>query len=78
MEYNKKHGITTQTIVKAITDIAQTTHKPKRRYKKEDIPPEERERLIHELIQQMEMASNNLEFEKATELRDQIEGLKEK
>jgi excinuclease ABC subunit B len=76
VEYNKKHGITPQTIIKAITDIAQTTHKPKKRYKKEDIPPEERERLIHELTQQMEMASNNLEFEKAVELRDQIEGLK--
>ena len=75
-EYNKKHGITPQTIVKAIKDIAETTHKPKKKYKKEQIPPEELDRLIHELTQQMEMASNNLEFEKAAELRDQIEGLK--
>jgi len=74
--YNKKHGITPQTIVKAITDIAQASHKPKKRYKKEQIPPEELDRLIHELNQQMELASQNLDFEKAAELRDQIEGLK--
>jgi excinuclease ABC subunit B len=73
--YNKKHGITPQTIVKAINDIAQHSHKPKKRYQKDTIPPEERERLIHELTLRMEMASENLEFEKAAELRDQIEGL---
>jgi len=76
--YNKKHGITPQTIVKAINDIAQHTHKPKKSYKKDQIPPEERERLVHELIRQMELASENLQFEKAAELRDQIEELKGK
>jgi len=76
--YNKKHGITPQTIVKAISDIAQHSHKPKKRYQKDMIPPEERDRLIHELNRQMELASENLEFEKAAELRDQIEGLKGK
>ncbi|MCK5139818.1 MAG: UvrB/UvrC motif-containing protein, partial [Thermodesulfovibrionia bacterium] len=76
--YNKKHGITPQTIVKAITDIAQASHKPKKRYDKEAIPKEEQGRLIHELTQQMELASANLEFEKAAELRDQIDDLQEK
>ncbi|MBN1258528.1 excinuclease ABC subunit UvrB [Candidatus Peregrinibacteria bacterium] len=74
--YNKEHGITPQTIVKAVHDIAQTTHKPKKKYRKSEVPPEELERLIHELVLQMEMASENLEFEKAAELRDQIEELK--
>ncbi|MBU0577394.1 excinuclease ABC subunit UvrB [Patescibacteria group bacterium] len=78
VEYNKKHGITPQTIIKAIKDIAQTSHKPKKRYKKDQIPVEERDRLIHELNDQMEMASRNLEFEKAAELRDQIEDLQGK
>ncbi len=74
--YNKKHGITPQTIVKAVHDIAQTTHKPKKKYQKSEVPPEELQRLIHELSLQMEMASENLEFEKAAELRDQIDELK--
>ena len=74
--YNKKHGITPQTIVKAIKDIAETTHRPKKRYEKEQIPPEELERLIHELTDQMELASQNLDFERAVELRDQIDGLR--
>lgn len=78
MAHNKKHGITPQTIVKAVKDIAQTSHKPKQRYNKEDLPKEEQERLIHELTQQMELASANLEFEKAAELRDQLDDLQEK
>ncbi|MBU0705620.1 excinuclease ABC subunit UvrB [Patescibacteria group bacterium] len=74
-QYNKKHGITPQTIVKAVKDIAQHTHKPKKKYNKEQVPAEERKRLIEELSRQMELASDNLEFEKAAELRDQIEDL---
>ena len=73
--HNKKHGITPQTIVKAVKDIAQAGHAPRKRYEKDTIPKEERERLIHELTLQMELASENLEFEKAAELRDQIEDL---
>jgi excinuclease ABC subunit B len=34
--------------------------------------------LIRELIGQMELASANLEFEKAAELRDQIKDIKDK
>jgi excinuclease ABC subunit B len=75
LDYNKKHGITPQTIIKAIKDIAQTSHRPKKKYNKEEVPKEERDRLIRELTEQMEMASENLEFEKAAELRDQIEDL---
>ncbi len=73
--YNKKHGITPQTIIKAVKDIAQHTNKPKKRYKKDDVPREEMDRLIKELTIQMDMASDNLEFEKAAELRDQIDDL---
>ena len=76
MAHNKKHGITPQTIKKAVHDIAQTSHKPRKKYKRDQIPKEEQERLIHELSKQMEIASQNLEFEKASELRDQIEDLK--
>ncbi len=75
--YNKAHGITPETIQKAVKDIAQTSHKPKKKYSKEKIPKEERERLIRELSLQMELAAENLEFEKAAELRDQIDDLQE-
>ena len=74
--YNEEHGITPQTIMKAVKDIAQTSHRPKKRYDKEKVPVEQREHLIRELTLQMELASENLEFEKAAELRDEIEDLK--
>ncbi len=74
-DYNKKHGITPQTIIKAVKDIAQHTNKPKKKYNKEEVPAEERKRLIEELSKQMELASDNLEFEKAADLRDQIDDL---
>jgi excinuclease ABC subunit B len=77
-DYNKKHGITPQTVVKAIKDISGTAHKSRKERRKEQIPPEELGRLIRELSEQMELASLNLEFEKAAELRDRIENLQSK
>jgi len=77
--YNKKHGITPKTIVKAIHDIAEDSRKaelnrPRRRHDK--IPADEKKRLIEDLEQQMELAAQNLEFEKAADLRDEIELLR--
>ena len=67
-KYNKDHGITPQSIIKAVSDIAQEQRKtelrrPKRNHNK--IPADERKRLMDELEKQMELASENLEFEKA-------------
>lgn len=77
-EYNQKHGITPQTIQKKVHDIQQGSHKPrKKKYDKNKIPKEEVERLIKELSNKMELASQNLEFEAAAELRDQIEELQQ-
>ena len=42
------------------------------------IPKEEFGRLIKHLEDQMDLASQNLEFERAAELRDQIEELQQK
>ena len=42
-----------------------------------EIPQEERGRLIKELMAQMDLAAENLQFEKAAALRDQIADLKE-
>lgn len=41
------------------------------------VPREEMGRFIRELEAQMDLASLNLEFEKAAELRDEIEFLRE-
>lgn len=77
LNYNEKYGITPKSIVKKIHDIQQSTHPPRKKYKKDQIPPEEIPRLLQELTNKMEIASQNLEFEKAAEFRDQIEGLQE-
>ncbi len=77
--YNKKHGITPQTIIKAVHDIAEESRKLELRRPKRDhtkIPLDERKRLMEELEQQMEIAAQNLEFEKAADLRDEIELLR--
>jgi excinuclease ABC subunit B len=74
--YNVKHGITPQSIQKAIHDISEEHRKIELRRPKRDpqkIPKDELKRLIEELEMQMEMAAQNLEFEKAADLRDEME-----
>jgi len=77
--YNEKHGITPKTIEKAVHDIAEESRKaelkrPRRKHDK--IPADEKKRLMEDLEQQMELAAQNLEFEKAADLRDEIELLR--
>jgi excinuclease ABC subunit B len=81
-DYNKKHGITPQTIMKAIKDIGMLKDKRasdegQRHINPKKIPREEMSRFIRELEAQMDLASQNLEFEKAAELRDEIDFLRE-
>lgn len=78
MEYNKKHGITPQTIVKAIREIQLPKKKDKKHIDTKKIPREELGRFIKMLEDQMEMASQNLDFEEAAELRDEIEEIRRK
>lgn len=78
-DYNKKHGITPKTIIKAVHNIAEEGKKLELRRPKMDhtkIPRDEKIRLMKELEDQMELASQNLEFEKAADLRDEIELLR--
>ncbi len=80
VEYNKKHGITPETIKKAVKDIAQFGGKKKEKGRGLDlkkVPKDEAKRLIQVLEAKMDIASQNLEFEKAAELRDEIEALRE-
>lgn len=77
--YNKEHGITPKGVAKAVE--ASTRSEEERAPKKLDlkkIPKEEYGAMIRDLTAQMDMASANLEFEKAAELRDLIQELKAK
>ncbi len=77
--HNKKHSITPTGISKAIGDTmprAEKEDKPRLDLKK--IPKDEYNHLIHDLTAQMNLASANLEFEKAADLRDMIEEIKSK
>jgi excinuclease ABC subunit B len=77
-EYNKEHGITPEGISRAVKDIAEhyshAEELPKIDPNK--VPTEEIDQLIGQLEVQMDMASQNLQFEKAGELRDQIDSLR--
>ncbi len=79
VQYNKDHGITPQTIIKAVRDLQM--HDPKKGKKRKldtkKIPPEELARLIKSLEVQMELAVQNLEFEKAAEMRDEIDEIRD-
>ncbi len=82
MAYNAKHGITPQTIKKAIKDIEmhrkEEEKKQVRRYDSKKVPKEELFRLIENLEAEMDLAAQNMEFEKAAVLRDEIEEMREK
>lgn len=79
--YNKKHGITPTSIQKRIADRMSHEESAEDKKKKIDlrkIPKDEYKHLIRDLTSQMDLASANLEFEKAAELRDLIAEIKSK
>jgi len=74
-DYNTKHGYTPETIIKAVKDIRnrdkdQNLVKLTNKLKK--IKPEDMPGVLADLQKQMQEASENLEFEKAIVIRDQI------
>ena len=83
--YNEQHGITPETITKGISDIAEFLQseakvpKSRRRRQREaagTMPPAEIERKIVELEEEMLAAAEDLRFEYAARLRDEIRDLK--
>ena len=74
--YNQQHGITPQGIQKTIHDITERVRaiaETKTPYAAQgDIPKDDLTRLVKDLEKQMKEAAQNLEFEKAALLRDQI------
>lgn len=81
-EYNRKHGITPQTIQKEIRDVIRATHaaeeqeeyKPASQFMK--LSKKEKEKVIKEMEKEMKEAAKALNFERAAELRDLILELK--
>ncbi len=85
LAYNIEHGITPETITKGISDIAEflmsesKVPKSRRRRQREaagTMPPAEIERKIVELEEEMLAAAEDLRFEYAARLRDEIRDLK--
>ncbi len=79
--YNAEHGITPQTIVKAIRHGIDVELKA-RRIAREMVAASESDYDANEMLrileEEMLSAANNLEFEKAAELRDKIKEVKAK
>ncbi len=81
MKYNEEHGITPQTIKKAVRDlisISKTIAKEEIAFEKdpESMSREELEKLIGAIQKQMKKAAADLNFEAAAELRDKMIELK--
>ena len=81
MKYNEEHGITPQTIKKAVRDlisISKAVAKEELRFEKdpESMNRKELEKLIAEVQKKMQRAAADLNFEAAAELRDKMIELK--
>ena len=83
IEYNEKHNITPQTIIKDVRDIIEATkvsedteiYNPMEEIK--DIHGKDKNKLIKKYTKEMTEAAKNLQFERAAQLRDMINKLKE-
>lgn len=80
-KYNEEHGITPQTIKKAVRDlisISKKVAKEETRFEKdpESMDKKELEKLIGEVQKKMQRAAADLDFESAAELRDKMIELK--
>ena len=86
LAYNEEHGITPESIVKGVSDIAEfltldspTVPSSKRRRGRKDLEgltPTELEKLVIELEEEMFTAAEELRFEYAAKLRDEIKELR--
>jgi excinuclease ABC subunit B len=84
--YNEEHGITPETIVKGVSDISEllsleSPHVPSSRRRRgraevEGMSPEDLEKLVITLEEEMYLAAEELRFEYAAKLRDEIKELR--
>lgn len=84
-EYNEEHGITPKTIVKSVREVINTAIAAEDSLDFKDIKDEENEftkdeinEMIDALKPEMYRAAEELDFEKAAEIRDKIKDLREK
>ncbi|MEC7523818.1 MAG: excinuclease ABC subunit UvrB [Myxococcota bacterium] len=77
-QYNEEHGITPETVKKSLFQMdaasggADWSSVPKAKLPEEALAPEEIPDKIEELRSRMLLAAENLEFERAAELRDEV------
>ena len=85
LAYNEEHGITPATIIKGVSDIAEfltmgATNVPASRrrgsQKAEGMAQSDLEKLAIELEEEMRLAAEELRFEYAARLRDEIRDLR--
>ena len=86
MAYNKEHGITPQTIRKAVEDILERQMKDAEDIQKEELRiqrssfnlliEKDRKKYLRSLEKEMRDLADRLEFEKAAAIRDEIERIK--
>ena len=88
LAYNVEHGITAATIVKGISDIAEFLQSDskiprgsrrraaERREQTKDMGTHELERMVVELEEEMSVAAEDLRFEYAAQLRDELRELR--
>ena len=84
--YNEQHGITPETIVKGISDISEflmsdskvpkKSRRGRRAEKQGDMSVSELEKMMRELEEEMLAAAEELRFEYAAKLRDEIRDLR--
>jgi excinuclease ABC subunit B len=78
--YNEAHGITPQTIVKAVRNLE--THREEQVQRAAafqeaaGLPPDELLKLAKSVEREMKRAAHDLEFERAAELRDRLVSLR--
>ena len=81
-KYNEEHGITPQTIKKAVRDliaISKAASASEEEFKKdpESMDARELEKLVKELTKKMRQAAAELNFEEAAKLRDRMKEVKQ-
>ena len=86
LAYNREHGITPETVQKGISDIAEflsmesrVTPDRRRRRRSGDgevLSEAELEKVVVELVEEMLAASEELRFEEAARIRDELKELR--
>ena len=81
MKYNKEHGITPKTIIKAVRDLISISKEVDKKINDiekdpESMDPKEVRKLIDKLTKKMQKAAADFDFESAIEFRDKIADLR--